>query len=84
MTNIYIALDIQNGNNEIVAVATSKVSVGWKIVEWLKGQYTEEEWADFMVDDEYLSEEDMVRDFSLGLDVFENYHIAVKIYQEED
>lgn len=64
---IYIATDV-NDNNRVVTASTSKTVCAWGIVEYLERSYTAEEWEDFLAEDNYLSNEDMVRNIVAGMD----------------
>lgn len=84
MITIYVGLDIQNNTNDLIGASTSRAKLSREIVEWLKDQYTANEWSDFLQECGGYSDEDVVNGFALGDNsILEKFDIAIEEFYEE-
>lgn len=80
---IYVAID-RNDNNRVITASTSKVTCAWAIVEFLERSYTEDEWSEFLTEDGYLSNEDMVRNIVAGMDdVLNKFRMGIQAFEDK-
>ena len=80
---IYVATD-RNDNNRVITASTSKVTCAWAIVEFLERSYTEDEWNEFLTEDGYLSNEDMVRNIVAGMDdVLNKFKMGIQAFEDK-
>lgn len=80
---IYVATD-RNDNNRVITASTSKTTCAWTIIEFLERSYTEDEWNEFLAEDGYLSNEDMVRNIVAGMDdVLNKFKMGIQAFEDK-